>query len=242
MQIVTNNSITSRETASAKSLEEVVNASGVSEDPAKLIDWHVGVLREILKKIWARRAATFDFDSLEEVVPKSTGLVVDEVTEVIHLPEASDENHRHEDVELSPIVESQLHEFVSSICELYRDNPFHNFQHASRVTKSLEIFLNKVADSSEPHVDNYTYRLTSDPVTQFACIFAALIHDVDHAGKKNIDFAISVLLSCLDLSRAWFLTTLLPFFSQACPTVASYRRMPKLRRPTTTRASPSRIV
>jgi len=30
-----------------------------------------------------------------------------------------------------------------------------------------------------------TYGITSDPLTQFACIFAALIHDLDHPGVPN---------------------------------------------------------
>ena len=32
---------------------------------------------------------------------------------------------------------------------------------------------------------DYTYGITSDPLTQFAIIFSALIHDVDHPGVPN---------------------------------------------------------
>jgi hypothetical protein len=32
---------------------------------------------------------------------------------------------------------------------------------------------------------DHTYGITSDPLTQFACVFSALIHDVDHAGLPN---------------------------------------------------------
>jgi hypothetical protein len=32
---------------------------------------------------------------------------------------------------------------------------------------------------------DHTYGITSDPLTQFACVFAALIHDVDHPGVPN---------------------------------------------------------
>jgi hypothetical protein len=31
----------------------------------------------------------------------------------------------------------------------------------------------------------HTYGMTSDPLTQFACVFSALIHDVDHQGVPN---------------------------------------------------------
>jgi 3'5'-cyclic nucleotide phosphodiesterase len=32
---------------------------------------------------------------------------------------------------------------------------------------------------------DYTFGITSDPLTQFACVFSALIHDVDHTGVSN---------------------------------------------------------
>ena len=32
---------------------------------------------------------------------------------------------------------------------------------------------------------DFTFGITSDPLTQFACVFAALIHDVDHVGVPN---------------------------------------------------------
>ena len=32
---------------------------------------------------------------------------------------------------------------------------------------------------------DHTYGITSDPLTQFACVFSALIHDVDHQGVPN---------------------------------------------------------
>jgi hypothetical protein len=32
---------------------------------------------------------------------------------------------------------------------------------------------------------DHTYGITSDPLTQFACVFSALIHDIDHPGVPN---------------------------------------------------------
>jgi hypothetical protein len=37
---------------------------------------------------------------------------------------------------------------------------------------------------------DHTYGITSDPLTQFACVFSALIHDVDHAGIPNTQLVV----------------------------------------------------
>ena len=36
-------------------------------------------------------------------------------------------------------------------------------------------------------IQNYTFGIASDAMTQFAIVFSALIHDVDHAGVSNPD-------------------------------------------------------
>ena len=38
-------------------------------------------------------------------------------------------------------------------------------------------------------IHDYTYGITSDPLTQFAVILSALIHDVDHRGVGNHDLS-----------------------------------------------------
>jgi 3'5'-cyclic nucleotide phosphodiesterase len=37
----------------------------------------------------------------------------------------------------------------------------------------------------ESTLHDHTYGITSDPLTQFATVFSALIHDTDHAGVSN---------------------------------------------------------
>jgi hypothetical protein len=37
----------------------------------------------------------------------------------------------------------------------------------------------------EKQLHDHAYGITSDPLAQFACIFAALVHDVDHPGVPN---------------------------------------------------------
>jgi 3'5'-cyclic nucleotide phosphodiesterase len=82
------------------------------------------------------------------------------------------------------------------------DHPFHNFEHATHVTSSMVKLLQRVVtpDVSTPsgcksdeqvvealaaNLHASTYGITSDPLTQFAVVFAALVHDVDHPGVGN---------------------------------------------------------
>ena len=70
---------------------------------------------------------------------------------------------------------------------------FHNFEHASHVTMSVAKLLSRIvapdleitSTNCRSTLHDHTYGITSDPLTQFACILAALIHDVDHQGVPN---------------------------------------------------------
>jgi hypothetical protein len=80
---------------------------------------------------------------------------------------------------------------------MFTDNPFHNFEHASHVMLSVVKMLGRIvapkdvfkqdtpAESLYSALHDYSYGINSDPLTQFACIFAALIHDLDHQGVPN---------------------------------------------------------
>lgn len=127
-------------------------------------------------------------------------IVVDEVAEIITLPKftaksikALDKAHS---VVLDEEVISQMKDYITTIASMYRKNPFHNFEHASHVTMSANKLLNRIVIPE--HVDyeresndiasdlhDYTYGITSDPLTQFAIVFSALVHDVDHTGVPN---------------------------------------------------------
>jgi hypothetical protein len=56
---------------------------------------------------------------------------------------------------------------------------------AHKLLKRVVTPTNEVEGSSETDLDEYTYGMTSNPLTQFALVFCALIHDVDHAGVSN---------------------------------------------------------
>lgn len=149
----------------------------------------------------------------EPVLGEVKDTVLGEVKDIIEFPEfdakAAQELEDHEPVELDDIVIEQLRDFVTLIADMYSlDNPFHNFEHASHVSMSVSKLLSRIVAPDLPEkldvkgslhssihssIHDHTYGITSDPMTQFACVFSGLIHDVDHQGmfKLMLCFVIS---------------------------------------------------
>ena len=106
-----------------------------------------------------------------------------------------DESATVESIELSPAILKQLEDLIATYAELYRENSFHNFDHACHVTMSANKLLQRIVFrpdveskfSREAH--DYTFGLTSDPLTQFAILFSAVVHDLGHSGVSNQQLA-----------------------------------------------------
>jgi len=119
----------------------------------------------------------------------------------------------NEEVNLIPRkAREELRGYVARIASMYQDVHFHSFEHASHVTMSARKLINKVVlrnatefsslnskhgekkkgekdlqkRNEEADLFFSTYGLASDPLAQFAVVFAALVHDVDHRGVPNV--------------------------------------------------------
>jgi class 3 adenylate cyclase len=169
----------------------------------RLVSWNVDVLLTFLTQVEERRQQTgIKADAIERIKTlenepsgpnTETGTTtLDEVVGVIELPrfDSSCSKPLREKVELGWQVRDQLKEYVTLIASMYNDNPFHNFEHASHVTMSVMKLLSRIVgpdldndDARELH--DHTYGITSDPLTQFAVVLSALLHDVDHLGVPN---------------------------------------------------------
>jgi class 3 adenylate cyclase len=174
--------------------------ANLDEKVSRLVDWNFDLLLRSLKEIVTRRGACSggQYLSSPDLITKPGSTVLEEVKEIITLPNFDAQTAQNE-VDLDIIVlgahvEAELHDYVVNIAMMYRDNPFHNFEHASHVTMSVVKLLSRVVAPSDIQVEDdklasslhdHTYGITSDPLTQFACIFSALIHDVDHIGVPN---------------------------------------------------------
>ncbi|CAB9506819.1 Receptor-type guanylate cyclase gcy [Seminavis robusta] len=175
----------------------------------RLIDWNVEVLSQLIKRIVARRAAamverkpyTPDFQS-----HSTAKMPLDEVAQIIKLPDldgtAVKKQVDPECIELDRDVMAQLKDLVTKVATMYHFNPFHNFEHASHVCMSVQKMLSRIINPKEvllkrnqgamdddsnldSELHDHTFGITSDPLTQFACAFSALIHDLDHQGVPN---------------------------------------------------------
>jgi 3'5'-cyclic nucleotide phosphodiesterase/Adenylate and Guanylate cyclase catalytic domain len=109
---------------------------------------------------------------------------------------------RHDETSVPQSVKDQLRNYVGEIASLHRDVPFHNFEHASHVTMSAGKLMKRILhpdgaeESNESQVGKArrihekTYGISSDPLLQFAVVFAALVHDVDHVGFTNKELSV----------------------------------------------------
>lgn len=185
-----------------------------TSNQANLIDWNVEVLLSSLRKVVAirqnadtsrktrRRVSGYSSLRLGEAYD---GAPIEELTGIIELPVFNDKvvDHRTGTDLLDGDVRTQLRRYVLEIASMYQDNPFHNLEHASHVTMSANKLMNRIVVPEDvdyeqgdakrkqdlialaERVHNSTFGISSDPLAQFAIIFSALIHDVDHTGLPN---------------------------------------------------------
>ena len=171
----------------------------------RLVSWNVDILVKILRQIMARRASLPNPKEISQRASKQmtkfSGNVLDEVKDVLALPQFNAKTFQnHVDpnsIEIPEAAITQMTDMVARIAGLYPDNPFHNFEHASHVTMSVTKLLSRITNPIEvatgegsndkiaAELHDHTFGITSDPLTQFACIVAALIHDADHPGVPN---------------------------------------------------------
>jgi len=175
---------------------------------SRLIGWNADVLLKLLKKVVGNREVNEVGGWDEDPVIETMSNINDERVDIINLPPFNKDTLKlRKSSEIAPQVERELKEYVRAIAQAYRANPFHCLQHASHSTMSVTKLISRIAitdcesgqatgGGDEPldaeellaqHIHTQTYGLSSDPLTQFAAVLAALIHSVDHRGIRNED-------------------------------------------------------
>ena len=178
----------------------------LTQKQQRLVEWNAEILCRKLEDIEARReifkTMPDSSEHMDEVEREQRlncfGMALGEVAEIIELPTYRSPSSEGDTLTktLRHKVAKQLLDYVQTIASLYQANPFHNFEHASHVTMSVNKLLSRIiAPDIEVEMSrgqdvkwimhDHTYGITSDPLTQFAVTLSALIHDVDHSGVPN---------------------------------------------------------
>jgi class 3 adenylate cyclase len=168
----------------------------LSEKIRRLIEWNTETLICLLKQFLARRSTSKMEPRLSSLEKNQSQHPLEEVQEIISLPEYDaaaiiNQRKNSQSVEVEETVIDQVREYVTCIARMYRKNAVHNFEHASHVTMSVTKLLSRIVapknigDDNLDELHDHTYGITSDLLTQFACVFSTLIHDVDHTGVPN---------------------------------------------------------
>jgi 3'5'-cyclic nucleotide phosphodiesterase len=174
----------------------------LTKSDQKLVEWTARILTSLLKKVVASRICVPRGDSLDEenrTIFVTETNPIDELTDHVQVQNIGQNRCDPRDIILGDMVETQIHDFVSTIAVMYNVNAFHNFHHANHVVVSTLTLLRKLKSSSDSTKTNAreevnhtvnTKRddrdfLLFDPMIEFALVFAAMIHDVDHQGISN---------------------------------------------------------
>jgi class 3 adenylate cyclase len=174
----------------------------------RLVDYNADVLIGLLKKIVARRSVVRGGDLNYAEQSTHGKIALDEIKELIEMPkynaEAAVKMASEATIEIPGDVRSELRNYIRRVANSYNLNPFHNFEHASHVALSVNKLMKRIVmpddvdyrrNTKQNEVDKViavskdlhqaTLGISSDPATQFACVFVALIHDAGHTGVPN---------------------------------------------------------
>lgn len=100
----------------------------------RLVDWMTDLLKKALEQVVAQRMVNGgpqkQQNPIEAFAPRGNS-VIQEVVEIIELPELRRDMQHWDTVgtEIDVKVLEELRQFVESIAAMYRNNPFHNFEH-----------------------------------------------------------------------------------------------------------------
>ena len=172
-------------------VKDIDHHPGIDEKTNRLVDWNVEILAQHIARIIAHREASCPAEGSDQMLcfdKNHDGTILEEIKEVVEIPFHGNASNLKVE-RLDPEVLEELRHFVAAISSMYHRNAFHNFEHASHVTMSVIKLQKRIVAPSRTggttSLHDHTYGLASDPLTQFACVFSALVHDIDHSGVPN---------------------------------------------------------
>ena len=186
----------------------------LDRNDARIVDWVREILVKQIKKVVAvHQRCPFPPQSNRNVgfQVQEGKICLDEVQVAIRTPdfnaEVAEATLDYDLVQVPEAINDDIRDYVAMIAASYKSNKFHNFEHACHVTMSVAKLLcrvvspdlssiqgESVADQRDrshvaAQIHDFTHGLTSDPLANLALVFTGLIHDVDHPGVSNVQFA-----------------------------------------------------
>jgi len=190
--------------ALSRSWKNINIENGVSIAKERLIRWNAAILESFLLKIVEQRNVKDGGDDPVSPLPEVNDFTPSEKDKILSFAEIlcekvmfPDDSYSEEypvvlvGTSINPKARAQLLEYVAIIASMYRDVPFHNFDHASHVTMSANKLLNRVCTAFVSEEEDFasvaarTFGISADPLAQFVIVFSSLVHDVDHQGVPN---------------------------------------------------------
>jgi hypothetical protein len=99
---------------------------------------------------------------------------------------------RHQSL-VTDTIKTEVDLFVRMVSAMYREVPYHSFDHAHHVVSATNDLLDMLvpADDNDDDPDQHpcSHDLFNNSMSHLALVFAALIHDVDHTGIVNAELA-----------------------------------------------------
>ena len=139
--------------ATSKALGNKISSAKVE----RLVSWNVDLMLRLLKQIVARRQVLLQEnpdrkqDADETIYMTREDTLLEEVKESIDIPSdfySKDAQKLAKSVQLDPVVEHQLQDYVRKVATMYTNHPFHNFEHASHVCMSVAKLLSRIVAPS----------------------------------------------------------------------------------------------
>ena len=173
----------------------------------RLVEWNVGTLLRLIKEIVATRAAR-----QLEMKPSDGSMVWDknatalatqnplsEVVEIITLPDFKNSlaKKNSQGAEVDRRVEEELRHYVSCVASMYRQNAFHNFEHASH-GESIGVHVHHLM--SIQSLSTYCFLL------QLQCLSPSFFPELWL--QQNWTLTVMILVQ-----HAWLLCTTIPMVS-----------------------------
>jgi hypothetical protein len=161
----------------------------------------------VMGKKMQRRGSAIVADELSEVIDiQSLGNTANNNDGNASITSHGSDSLTDEEIVVPPLsatVRSQLRLFVNKIASMYKNNAFHNIHHAAHVTFASFELVRRISSfdikplldkelspwSTMPPMLECSNYLADDVLAQFAVVFSALIHDVDHTGVPNVQLA-----------------------------------------------------